>query len=62
MNKALPVCTRLADILEEKRLEQDGLCIHVTLGMAEFLSGQDKGPMDLMARARKDLENNSNRR
>jgi len=57
LTKALPVCTRLADILMEKRLDVDGIRINVTLGMAEFIPGQDSLPLDLMARAHDDLDN-----
>ena len=62
LNKALPVCTRLADILMEKRLDVDGIQIQVTLGMAEFLPGQDSSGMDLMARAQADLDNKKSTR
>ena len=57
LQKALPVCTRLASILMEKRLDVDGIRIHVTLGLADFQPGQDKSAMDLMTRAQEDLAN-----
>jgi diguanylate cyclase (GGDEF)-like protein len=56
LKKALPVCTRLANILMEKRLDVDGIRIHVTLGMSEFQPGQDRLAMDLMSRAQADLD------
>ena len=62
LTRALPVCTRLSDILEEKHLDVEGIQIHVTLGIAAFEPGNDTSAMDLMERARKDLEKNSNRR
>jgi len=57
LKKALPVCNRLADILMEKRLDVDGIRIHVALGMAEFLPGKDTSGIELMARAQADLDN-----
>ncbi|MEN8247022.1 MAG: MMPL family transporter [Thermodesulfobacteriota bacterium] len=57
LTKALPVCTRLADILMEKRLDVDGIRINVALGMAEFIPGQDASALDLMGRAHDDLDN-----
>jgi diguanylate cyclase (GGDEF)-like protein len=56
LSKALPVCTRLADILMEKRLDVDGIRVQVSLGMAEFLPDKDAAFTDLMARAHADLE------
>jgi len=57
LQKALPVCTRLANILMEKRLDIDGIRIHVTLGLADFQPGQDTSAMDLITRAQEDLAN-----
>jgi diguanylate cyclase (GGDEF)-like protein len=57
LQKALPVCTRLANILMEKRMDVDGIRIHVTLGIAEYEAGQDTSFTDLMTRAQTDLSN-----
>ena len=57
LKKALPVCKRLADILMEKRLDVDGIRMHVALGMAEFLPGKDTSGIELMARAQAELDN-----
>ena len=57
LKKALPVCNRLADILMEKRLDVDGIRIHVALGMTELLPGKDTTVIELMARAQAELDN-----
>jgi len=53
--KARPVCNRLADILMEKRLDVDGIRLHVALGITEIDNGSDKAGVDLVARAETEL-------
>ncbi|MBW2614275.1 MAG: diguanylate cyclase, partial [Deltaproteobacteria bacterium] len=60
VEKALPVCNRLADILTAKRLDVDGISIQVALGVAEILPGKDKSGQDLITRAQAELDRKKN--